>query len=165
MAQFSLGSWMGCSSMKIYLHLSGSCSKWYVLYWQPHCDMVSENYVKSFLWNQWRWINMFNLLLTEFQAYLHCFIFYWLVKLSIFLFNKAFKIEYKFDIKDVKRYFFKSLNSSFFYLLLLNLIVCFAFLIIDIIFYFVITVNWMFWIMEVRNGKISFRTNKYGQFN
>ena len=114
MAQFSLGSWMGCFSMKIYLHLSGSCSKWYVLYWQPHYDMVSENYVKSFLWkkmrfneyDQWRWINMFNLLLIEFQAYLHCFIFYWLVKLSIFLFNKDFKIEYKFDIKDVKRYFF-----------------------------------------------------------
>lgn len=84
---------------------------------------------------------MFNLLFTEFQTYLHCFIFYWLVKLYIFLFKKAIKIEYKFDIKDVKRYFFKSLNSSFFYLLLLNLIVFFASLITDIIFNFVITVN------------------------
>lgn len=84
---------------------------------------------------------MFNLLLTEFQAYLHCFIFYWLVKLYIFLFKKAIKIEYKFDIKDVKSYFFKSLNSSFFYLLLLNLIVFFASLITDIIFNFVITAN------------------------
>lgn len=44
---------------------------------------------------------MFNLSLTEFQAYLHCFILYWLVKLYIFLFNLIdFKIEYKFDIKD-----------------------------------------------------------------
>lgn len=47
---------------------------------------------------------MFNLLLTEFQAYLHCFIFYWLVKLYIFLFiaiefNRVFCIfNYRYNI-------------------------------------------------------------------